>query len=232
MYSMLMKTELFKGFREEEIEIVLRCLKSEVKKYKKGQVILTAGDSVTQVGILISGSIMVYQYDMMEEISQTYTLKINETFGHEEIYSKNTISRCTYLAQSDTEILYIDGIKLTEEGAQNCKYRAKMNINMLGHFAKMNTRYHEIIELRNVKSLKKRICLFLYYRIQAHNQKLFYISQNREEMAEYLGATRPAVSNTLRQLKAEGIIDYYKNSFSILDREKLVDVLNEEKIPS
>ena len=40
-------------------------------------------------------------------------------------------------------------------------------------------------------------------------------------MANYLNATRPAVSRILRELKEQNIIDYYRSSFKILDLETL-----------
>lgn len=218
-------TGLFEGIQQEDIEKVLRCLNSEMKKYSKGQQLVSEGDKITRIGMILSGNVMAYKYNQIGEISQVYMLKEGETFGHEEVYSLEGTARGTYFAQSAVEVLYIEGKRLLEPGAQNCKYRVQINMNMLRHFAKMNDIYREMIELRSVKSLKRRVCLFLYHQLQIHHQKTFYICQNREEMAVYLGATRPAVSNTLKQLKEEGVIDFYKNSFSIRDRKRLLEIL-------
>lgn len=43
----------------------------------------------------------------------------------------------------------------------------------------------------------------------------------REELASYLAVDRAALSRTLGELKKEGIIDFHKNHFIILDTEYL-----------
>lgn len=44
-------------------------------------------------------------------------------------------------------------------------------------------------------------------------------------MAKLLNVTRPSLSRELTNMKDEGLIDYYKNKFTILDLGALEDYL-------
>ena len=43
----------------------------------------------------------------------------------------------------------------------------------------------------------------------------FEIPYNRQELADYLGVDRSAMSNELGKLKAEGVLDYRRNWFGL-----------------
>jgi Mn-dependent DtxR family transcriptional regulator len=50
---------------------------------------------------------------------------------------------------------------------------------------------------------------------------------NREALADYLNVSRPSMSRELSRMKQEGIIDYFKSSFSIIDPERLSLILQQ-----
>ncbi len=50
---------------------------------------------------------------------------------------------------------------------------------------------------------------------------MFNLPFDRSDMAVYLGVNRSALSRELSLMKKEGIIDFYKNSFSLPQGKKL-----------
>lgn len=221
--QLLQKSILFCNLKSDEIEQVLDCLGYYKKRYQKNQMIISQGESSHTIGVILSGSITICKSYMEDDLTELRTMGIYETFGHESIYTNSLVSPYTLIAKKNTEILYINGLKLIDESASNCAYRSKMNINMLKHMAQLNCTYQKHLELRSIKSLRKRVAIFLLS--YNHGTQNFNIDQTREEMAEYLGATRPAVSNVLISLKEENLIDYYKNTFVIKDLEAFKKLL-------
>ena len=55
-YLFLSKTELFNGISENDLENIIKCLGATEKKFKKSETIYTAGCSVTDIGLVLSGS--------------------------------------------------------------------------------------------------------------------------------------------------------------------------------
>jgi len=50
----LMTTPLWKGLKEEEIEAILPCLRSEEKFIKKGEFVYRMGDPISSLGVLFA----------------------------------------------------------------------------------------------------------------------------------------------------------------------------------
>ena len=46
--------------------------------------------------------------------------------------------------------------------------------------------------------------------------KIFDIPYNRQQLADYLGVDRSALSSELSRMQKDGIISYYKNTFKLL----------------
>ena len=50
------------------------------------------------------------------------------------------------------------------------------------------------------------------------NSKEFYIQYDRQALADYLGVERSAMSAELSKLKNEGMLEYNKNWFKLLQK--------------
>ena len=66
------------------------------------------------------------------------------------------------------------------------------------------------------------ILLLEYARQRSSNLTLPY---SRKKMAELLNIPRPSLSRELIKMKEDGLIDFYKNKFKILDLQSLEDSL-------
>ena len=71
------------------------------------------------------------------------------------------------------------------------------------------------------KSLRQRIAMRLYDEYRKNGSLTFSLGGTREDLADYLGANRSALSREIGRMKEEGILDFYKDTFRILSLEKL-----------
>ena len=55
----LSNTPLFHGISESEISELLSCLGAKERKYKKDEIIIRAGSSVSEIGLVESGSVNI-----------------------------------------------------------------------------------------------------------------------------------------------------------------------------
>lgn len=58
-YSFLSNTALFHGIREDELQEMLPCLNAHEREYQKNEIILRVGDTVSEIGLIESGSINI-----------------------------------------------------------------------------------------------------------------------------------------------------------------------------
>ena len=66
------------------------------------------------------------------------------------------------------------------------------------------------------RTTKEKLLTFLSLESIKQNSKEFYISYDRQSLADYLGIERSAMSAELGKLRKDGIIECKKNWFRLL----------------
>ena len=61
--------QLFRGLEEDDISSLLSCLNSVKRNYKKGEVILSEGSIIENIGIVLSGMAMISCNDGFRPVS-------------------------------------------------------------------------------------------------------------------------------------------------------------------
>lgn len=217
---------LFDNLDTIEIQTVLLCLNARVKHYKKNEYIQVQGEPFTEIGIILEGQISLVKEWADGACSVIDELKQYNSFGEDVICSRSKCCPYSVLAQTDVVMIYIDGPKLISSESTNCKYRSQINLNMLKCMAEYSLNINKKAEYSRIISVKKRVATFIYDIYKCENTKTFSIGMNREQMASYLNATRPAVSKILMQYKKDHIIQYSRDLFTVIDEEKLIREMN------
>ena len=86
--------------------------------------------------------------------------------------------------------------------------------------ADKNARLMAKVEVISQKSLREKILTFLSLQAQMQGSGYFEIPMSRQELAEYLCADRSALSRELSGMKADGLLDYDRNTFRLLNFSK------------
>jgi len=76
----------------------------------------------------------------------------------------------------------------------------------------------EKIEIISKKSLRERILTYLLILAEKQKSKRVISNLNHREMAEFLCVNRSSMIRELGRMKEEGIIDFNKNQYVILNR--------------
>lgn len=81
------------------------------------------------------------------------------------------------------------------------------------------------IELLTLKGMREKIASFLMNESNERGSNMFQIMLNRTELSDYLNVSRTSMCRELARMKDEGLIDYYGNSFKVIDKERLGECL-------
>ena len=68
------------------------------------------------------------------------------------------------------------------------------------------------------RTTKEKLLTFLSLESIKQNSKEIYIQYDRQGLADYLGVERSAMSAELSKLKNEGMLEYNKNWFKLLQK--------------
>ena len=211
----LSNTGLFHGIREQEIGAMLGCLGSRERRYDKGDIIFRAGEAVTEIGLVLGGSI---------NIVVNFWWGNSNIFGHigkGDIFAENYAAipgkelLCDVVAAEDAEVLFLALGKLLTTCENGCPFHRRLIRNLLRVSAQkslnLSTRMMHIAP----KSIRERLLSYLSEQAMEHGAAHFSIPFSRQQLADYLGVDRSALSNELSKMQKDGLIEYKKNEFTL-----------------
>ena len=219
-YFSLTNTPLFHGIREDELREMLGCLNAREQEYKKGEIIYRAGDSVTEVGLVEKGSV---------NIVVNFYWGNSSIFGH---VTQGSLFAETYaaipgkellndvVAAEDCLILFLDMRHLTTTCANGCAFHQRIVHNLLRIFAQKNLGMSSRMMHTAPKSLRDRLLSYLSEQAMECGSSQFSIPFDRQQLADYLGVDRSAMSNELSKMQRDRLITYKRNEFTLLDPQR------------
>ena len=210
---MLTENILFQGLDSQQINQVLETTGYVQKKYSAGEVIMHQGDTVHSIGIITSGTATGKKYTTGGEEIVVQILTENKIFGDVLSGADGFASPVTVQAGTDCSVLFINYEKLLYSPLpQTHRILQNMIQNISLKYFAQNRR----MEILMMKSVRSKITAFLSWQSAVNGKKAFAIDMDRQLMADFLGVERSALSRELSRMKADGLIDYHKNSFTIL----------------
>lgn len=212
----LKRVSLFKGLNDYELEKVLTCLNPIIRTYSKGSFVISSGDLVSSFGIILNGSGIVFNEDVFGNRNILAKLKKGSLFGEVFACAKIDSSPVCVLAESESIIMFIDYHRALFSCSNSCSFHNKIIENMVYIIANKNLNLTRKIEHISKRTIREKILSYLSTQSTINKSNSFNIPFNRQEMADYLGVDRSALSKELSKMACEGIVKYTKNYFELL----------------
>lgn len=212
----LLKTKLFNGFSQGDIDEIVSLLNVQQKHCQKGSVLISLDIIVDFVGVVLTGELNTFKEDVDGRLNLIRKTQAFELFGLDIASTPRQISPLVTVCATDAEVLTFPYARIAEHGFIPDRLRCAILKNILELTANQNMRQLYKIDILSRKGLRDRIMLYL--RLQAKRKKTneLLIPFNREEFAAYLCVDRSALSRELSRMQAEGLIEFDKNRFRIL----------------
>lgn len=209
---------LFDGLCSDEIKEVLTKANALVKHFQKSDYILLAGDCVENLCVVINGTVQMIKEDVWGDKSIIANLGAGSVFAENFLGRRGDRSIVSYFAASDSEILMLPFGKMMTAG-DNKLLQGKLACNIVSILADNNTKLIEKTEILCKKTLKGKILAYLEQEAINQGSSKVIVPFNRTDMANYLDADRSALTRELSRMRDEGLIDFEKNVFELLDRK-------------
>lgn len=211
----LANTQLFRGIKEDEIAELLHCLVPRERKFQKNEIILQAGSPVNEIGLIKFGSVNIV-------VNLYWGNRI--IFGHlgkGEVFAENFAAIpgkelvCDVVACAETEVLFLNMQKLLTTCERACAFHTRLIMNMLRISAQKNLNMSSRMMHTASRSLRERLLSYFSEQALEHGSPHFTIPFNRQQLAEYLGVNRSAMSNELSKMQEDGFLTYHRNEFTL-----------------
>lgn len=221
--KVLEKVSLFGNIDANELIHVLSCLGPSISTFDKGEFVTMEGDEFNGIGIVIEGKVKITQTNEAGERIILSQLGAGGIFGEMIAFSGLTKWFATVIADKKSQVMFLKADAIINQCHRMCTGHKQLMINMLTIVSNKALLMNRKVRYLSIKSMRGKLSQFLLEDYHKNNKLMFEIVFNRNELAEFLNVSRPSMSRELSRMKEEGLIDYYKESFKLLDIERLKD---------
>ena len=217
----LEKCILFRHLNEGNIQALLKVLEVKSETYEKESVIAFEGDKCTTLGIVVSGKVELQNIYPSGKVATLTSLAPGQCFGEAILFSDQDRYPITTVAKVKTTIIFIE----KESIMHGLTHHPILLNNFLNMLSNKLTLMNRKIKILSLDTIRQKVCNFLLkeYKIQGSN--MIQTKMSRKDMAEHMSIQRPSLSRELMKMKEEGLIDFDKSTFKILDVDALEDEL-------
>lgn len=214
--ELLKNSKLFTGMSHADLQEILKCLDAKKKTFNKNTYIVSAGEYISQLMLVLSGNVQIRHVDYWGNVNIINQFSVGEIFGESFIAPGSTPITNDVLATSDCTILFLNIYKLLTLCSKNCKFHTTLITNLFVIISQKNRNLVNKVKFISHRTTREKLLAYLSDEAQKANSPIFSIPFNRQELADFLAVERSAMSKELGKMKKEGIIDFSKNNFTLL----------------
>lgn len=215
MIQGLTNTQLFSGIEEEHIQSMLKCLKAHTRSYKKGASIFPEGFPIKEVGIVISGSVLLEFCDTLGTNHIVREIRTGGSFGEEYACGATSPLLLTIRAGSDSQIMFVDASSILRRCKNECECHQKMIENLVFVSVTRSLQLLRKIIHSSPKTIRERLMSYFTEQVKRAGSYTFDLKHNRQQLADFLNVDRSALCNELSKMQKEGLITYNKNHITV-----------------
>lgn len=215
-YLFLSKTVLFRGVSPEEVRSMLDCLSAEKRQYQRGDVIYHAGDVITSMGLVLSGSVSIENNDVWGNTSILDNVGTGQVFAETYACVPGEPLMIRVVAAEATEVLFLNTNRILNICSNACGFHNKLIRNLLAISAQKNLNLSRRIFHTSSKSIRGRLLSYLSFQAVRQGSREFDIPFNRQQLADYLSVDRSAMSNELSKMQKEGLLKVKRSHFLLI----------------
>ena len=215
-FEILKSCALFESIDENDLLVLLDCLKAAVKDYKKNEYILSEGEWAKYIGIVLSGEVQIERTDYHGNRSIIGIVSPSELFGESFACAGVKYLPVSVLAKENSSVMLIDCQRILTGCSSACHFHNRMRYNIMGILAKKNLAFHKKLEITSKRTTREKLLSYLEMEAKSKSCPIFTIPFDRQALADYLGVDRSGLSLEIAKLRKEGVLKSTKNHFELL----------------
>lgn len=165
--------------------------------FEKGEVIFHAGSPITRIGLVLSGSVNMV-VPLYWGASRIFGhMAAGEIFGenYAAVPGKELVG--DIVAAQSSRILFLDLRKVYTVCSHGCPFHHRLIENLLQISAQKNLQLAERMLHTSSRTIRDRVLSYLSAQSREHGSAHFTIPFDRQQLADYLGVERSALSAEL-----------------------------------
>jgi CRP-like cAMP-binding protein len=217
----IVKLRFFEGIDPGELSGMLGCLKPRIVHYKKKEYLAFAGDVAEAIGFVLAGTAAVVKENAAGNRTMMTTLHPGDMFGEMVAFCGKPRWPANVHALTPCTVIFLPRDKIIASCERACGGHRRLIMNLLTIISEKALLLNRKVEYLSIRSLRGKIVAFLLEQQRRTGETMFMLPLKRNELADFLGVSRPAVSRELGRMRDEGLIEFYQSSVRIIDLEGL-----------
>ena len=219
-YQLLSQCPLFRGIPELETKNLFKKIHFQIKSFTRNDVVVFAGETVTHLYIILSGSVKGEMIDYsgktikIEDIEAPKPLATAFLFGSENKFP------VTVTANNEGKLLTIpvpEFLKLLQLDAQILK-------NYLNIISTRAQFLSQKLHFLSFKTIKEKVAHF-FLKQAGENLHSMELKNTQQQLADLFGVTRPSLARVFGEMQKEGLIKMEKKTVTLTNKKALNELL-------
>lgn len=211
---------LFRGIDPTDLGGMLKCMSAREIEPERGEFIMTTPGSAPLMGVVLAGEVEMISEDYFGKKSLLTVLPVGSVFGESYSCVKARNRTIAYQASGKCRVLLLDYDRILHACKLVCRFHHRMIENMVELIAEKNLELIEKLEVTSRTSIREKLLTYLTRQAERTGSATFQVPMGRTELAEYLCTDRSAMTRELSRMREEGLIDFDKRTFTLLDWKK------------
>lgn len=221
-----LQSSLFRQISREEAEKMLSCSRAQFREYPAGSLIFGENDKPKFLYLLLEGKVQVSKHLPSGKRNLLFQVKELEVFGEAASSAGDDYYWYEAAAVKTSKVLVLPYHFIYGVCSNACEHHRMVIRNLLEIQARSNLQMTKKLHIVTNTTLKQKIALWLME--VSRDGKKAVMDMNREELADYLGVTRPSLSRTLMELQKQDIIRIEGKIIWIENMEELGKIMEDE----
>lgn len=201
---------LFMGIDSRSIPRLLSALDAHERIYGKGEYIYREGHIAPNAALVLSGRVSIERTDAWGTRSIISEVHAGGMFAEVYALVPNEIMPVDAVAAEQSDILFLDISRAPHSDS------ATLTENLLRLTAEKTLILNRKISHISHRTIRGRVLSYLSYMSAKTGRTCFDIPFSRQQLADYLGVERSALSGELGRMRDDGLIEFHRNSFKII----------------
>ena len=200
----LTRTALFRGLTDEEAHRALDALDARRHPFVKDELLLQAGHPVTHMGLVLAGRVHIEHLDVWGSKTLLGQAEAGDLFAETYACLPREPLLVNVTAATDGEALFLSAERLLHPGRE--PWLQQMAQNLLQIAARKNLGLARRNLFSAPKTIRGRVTAYFSALAIKNDSLQFTLPFDRQQLADFLGVDRSALSNALSQMQREGLL--------------------------
>ena len=200
---------LFQGVPAEELPSLLSRAAAREVRFQKGDLLLRRGEETRRMGLVLEGTVHIIREDFWGNRSIVGLAGPGEIFAESYALAGEPLE-VSVLAASDARVLFLR----VETALTGC---GQLTRNLTALLAEKNLTLTRKMRHMARRTTREKLLSYLSAQALRSGGPEFDIPMDRQQLADYLAVDRSAMSAALGKLRDEGVLEFRKNHFRLLE---------------